>query len=154
MQIKDIMTGPVVTVDLDVNLDEAARIMLSHRIGCVVVVDANGKACGILTERDFTAQDAGNPFDPYRAPSLFGKNVRRHGLAAIYEEARAIPARKAMRSILYCLAEDDAVERAMDLMVRHEINHLPVLHGWKPVGMVSRHDLLRLVFQTPQTVTA
>jgi len=146
MQVKDIMTGPVVTTGLDDTLDQVARTMLERRIGCVVVVDGGGKACGILTERDFTAQEAGNPFDQYRAPRLFGKNVRQHGLEAIYDEARTIPARKAMRSILYSLSESDPVERVMDNMVRHDVNHLPVLKGWKPVGMVSRHDLLRLVF--------
>ncbi len=161
MRVNDIMSAPVVTVPQRAYLDEAARTMLANRIGCVVVVDDDGQATGVLTERDFTARDAGNPFDPHRAPSLFGKNVRQNGLAQIYEDARSMTVGKGIRPIVHSLSPDDQVERAMDLMVRHDVNPLPVLDAGRAVGIVSRHDLLRLIFSaspkrpaTPVSVTA
>jgi CBS domain-containing protein len=146
MRVSEIMSKPVVTVHSDVTIAEAAKKMLDRRIGCVVVVDKQGNTCGILTERDFIAHDPGNPLDIQRAPYLFGRNVRTNGMEAIYEASRALPAHKVMRPIAVNLVEDDAVEKAMDQWVRHGFAHQPVLRNGKPVGMVSRHDLMRLIY--------
>lgn len=48
---KDIMSFPVVSIDVGGNIREAAKLMASHGIGCVIVKDKK-KVVGILTERD------------------------------------------------------------------------------------------------------
>lgn len=155
MQVKDIMSRPVVTVPESSTLDQVARTMLDKRIGCVVVVGLDGEAVGVLTERDFTAREPANPFQKNRAPVLFGRNVRQHGMETLYAEARAIPAWRLMRPIAASLESQDAVEKAVDLMNRHELLHLVVLRDDRPVGVVSRHDLLRLVYPNrPEVRTA
>jgi CBS domain-containing protein len=50
--IKEAMRSEVVTVTPETKLGDAARLMLTRKIGCLVVVDA-GKIAGILTESDF-----------------------------------------------------------------------------------------------------
>jgi len=50
--VKEVMTTDVVTVTPDTSLDEAARLMLDRKLGCVVVVD-DDRLAGILTESDF-----------------------------------------------------------------------------------------------------
>lgn len=52
--VKEVMTSDVVTIDPDASLADAARLMLKHKIGCLVVVEA-GKLVGILTDSDFLA---------------------------------------------------------------------------------------------------
>lgn len=153
MRVKDIMTKRPATIPATSTMAAAANVMLLNKQSCVVVTDVKGQACGILTERDFTAREATNPFEPMQAPILFGRNVRRHGLERIYEEARTIPVRKAMRPIAQTLSEDDFLEKAVDQMVRHEVQNLPVLRAGKPVGILTRHDLLRLAVSVKPTGT-
>lgn len=50
--VEETMQRGVVTVGPDLPLREAARLMISRRIGCLVVVET-GAIVGILTESDF-----------------------------------------------------------------------------------------------------
>jgi CBS domain-containing membrane protein len=52
--VKEVMTASVKTVDPDAELQEAAKLMTSQKIGCLPVV-AGGVLEGILTEGDFVA---------------------------------------------------------------------------------------------------
>jgi CBS domain-containing protein len=56
--VKEIMSQNVATVAPDAPLQEAARLMLERKIGCVVVAEA-GRLAGILTESDFVKIYAG-----------------------------------------------------------------------------------------------
>ena len=49
--VRDIMTSPVLTVTPETPIEEAARIMLEHRIGCLPVLRRTDLV-GILTETD------------------------------------------------------------------------------------------------------
>jgi len=51
VKMRDVMTRRVLTVDGDCPLEEAARIMVDHKIGCLPVLK-NGKPVGIITETD------------------------------------------------------------------------------------------------------
>jgi acetoin utilization protein AcuB len=51
LKIKDVMTSRVLTVDEDCPLEEAARIMVDHRIGSLPVLKG-GELTGIITETD------------------------------------------------------------------------------------------------------
>lgn len=144
MHVKDLMSTPVVTVDGERRLDEVADLMLANGIDSVLVVDPRGRAQGILTARDFTAREPSNPFQKHRAPRLFGQDVREHGLDHLYAQARVLRAARLMRDIPAAVVEEATVEQVVDLMNRHDVLHVPVLRKGRPVGMVSRHDLLRL----------
>ena len=41
--------------------------------------------------------------------------------------------------------EDESVEEVVERMVANDIGHVPVVRDGKPVGIVTRHDVLRLV---------
>jgi predicted transcriptional regulator len=145
MEIQDIMRQPAVTVPPDATMLEVARLMVETGSGCVVVVGPRGQAQGALTVRDFVPHDPGNPFNPELARRVFGKSILRHGLEGIYREARILTAGRMMRPLNVVLAPDDSVERGVDLMLRHDDTHIPVLRGHRPVGSVSRHDLVKVV---------
>jgi acetoin utilization protein AcuB len=51
-QVEDVMTSPVVMIDADTDVKEAARIMVERRIGAVPVTDAHRGLAGIFTETD------------------------------------------------------------------------------------------------------
>lgn len=48
----DLASRPVITVTPEQTLRDAARVMVAHTIGAVVVVDSTDAAVGILSERD------------------------------------------------------------------------------------------------------
>jgi len=52
MQIKDIMQKKLITIQSDATVEEAALLLYNHRIGGLVVVDANGAVTGVITETD------------------------------------------------------------------------------------------------------
>jgi CBS domain-containing protein len=51
LSVKEVMTSRVTTIGPNASAAEAAQLMVDHKIGCVVVVEA-GKLAGILTETD------------------------------------------------------------------------------------------------------
>lgn len=53
LQVRDLMTSQVEGVRPDLDIREAAQIMLEHKYGCLPVVDGERHLVGILTESDF-----------------------------------------------------------------------------------------------------
>ena len=53
MQVKDIMTSKVLSVEANTSVFEAIRSMLQHKISGLPVVNADGALVGIVTEGDF-----------------------------------------------------------------------------------------------------
>jgi len=51
LKVKDFMSRPVYTVEEDWPIEDAARIMVEHKIGCLPVM-RDGKLVGIITETD------------------------------------------------------------------------------------------------------
>ncbi len=49
--IRDVMSSPVVTVPDDAPIEEAARVMVKNKFGCLPVIRA-GKLVGVITETD------------------------------------------------------------------------------------------------------
>jgi acetoin utilization protein AcuB len=54
-RVDQVMTSPVITVSPDYPLEEAAELMLKHKIGCVPVVEGR-QLVGIITRDDILAQ--------------------------------------------------------------------------------------------------
>jgi CBS domain-containing protein len=119
--------------------------MLDHCIGCVPVLDKKGEIVGIITESDFTARDKGIPFSTFRAPQVFGQWMDESSINRIYNAARSMKAKEIMRRNVVTVVEDDSVALVLDRMLRHNITRIPVIRERNPVGIVARHDILRLM---------
>ncbi|MDF3072514.1 MAG: hypothetical protein K0S54_181 [Alphaproteobacteria bacterium] len=121
-RVRDIMVAPVVTAVADATLQETASRLRDQRIGSCVVVDGNGRAIGIVTERDVL------------------NAVGRHGAAALTK-----PLNEFMSAPVETIAADALLYRAIARMDRRRIRHLAVLDGpGRPIGMVTARALLRL----------
>ncbi|MBI1963202.1 MAG: CBS domain-containing protein [Candidatus Rokubacteria bacterium] len=146
MLVKEIMTSPVITVRTDTPAPEVARLMQERDIGAVVVVDEGGRLCGIITESDFTGIGRCVPFSLDLAPIVFGARAATLGeLERIYAMARKLRAKDVMSEKVETLQESDEVGSAVHRMLNHSLKHLPVMRDGTPVGMVARHDLLKLL---------
>jgi CBS domain-containing protein len=95
--------------------------MWDHDIGCVPVVDGEGRATGVITDRDICM-----------AGYLTGKP-----LAELF-------ASSAMSKKLVSCKATDSAETAEELMRSSQIRRLPVLDaGGKAAGIISLNDLAR-----------
>jgi CBS domain-containing protein len=148
--VRDIMTHPAITVPECATLEEAARTMLDRRIGCLPVVDPQGRLAGIITESDFTGTERCIPFSTFRAPRLFGQWVSAQELERMYAEARKILASEIMTRDVVTVTEADPVREAIVRMLHRDVNRIPVVRGGVPVGIVARHDLLKMMVGLPE----
>jgi len=149
MQVKDIMTTPAIVARESASLEALARLMLDHRIGCVPVVDAEGRLVGIVTESDFTGSDAFVPFSVYQHPRLLQQWIAGDGVERIYKAARELRARDVMCAPVTIATAEEPITEIVKRMIRHDITRIPVVRDGIPVGIVARHDLLRLMVEHP-----
>lgn len=152
MFVRQIMLTPVITVSEDCSLEEAAKTMLENHIGGLPVVGDQGELSGIVTESDFVAKEKGVPFSIYRFPQMFGEWMPSEHVERIYEAARRRAVRDIMSRDVVTVTEVDTLETVLEKMLKCGLHRLPVVREKKPVGMVTRHDLLRLMLKHfPQT---
>jgi acetoin utilization protein AcuB len=52
LQVREIMTRDVISTTPDTPIEDAARLIVDHRIGGMPVVDANNRVVGVITETD------------------------------------------------------------------------------------------------------
>ena len=145
MQVKDIMVQPVTVVRETTPLADVARVMVEQRIGGVPVVDAHSKLTGIVTVSDFTGKSQGDVLGTYYAPRLFGEWLLQDDVEHIYRGARALTAREVMTARVITAAEDEPIAAIVHRLLRRGVHRLPVVRDGIPVGMVARHDLLKLI---------
>ncbi len=140
-----IMTSPVVTIGPDVTVGEAASLMLERGFGGVPVVGESGEYLGIVTENWFMPQEEGYPLMRGTTFSLLGTLM---GDASNIEEAMEKAGGVRVGDVLqpgHPVADAKTpVSDIASTMVREHVHHMPVLQDSKVVGMVSRHDFLKI----------
>jgi CBS domain-containing protein len=151
MQARELMTQPVVTVRTDANLAEVARTMVQCRIGSVPVVDEQSQLRGIITLTDFAANEKGAPFSMEAVLEMFSQEPSPKESARVREDARKTQAREIMITEVITATEETPVEELARAMLRYDIDHIPVLREGMPIGMVARHDFLRMLAEGNKT---
>jgi CBS domain-containing protein len=145
MKAKDIMRRPAIVINEDRTLEDAAMVMLEEDVGGLPVVDSSGKLVGIITESDFSAKEHGIPFSRIYAPQLFGEWMSKEGVEKAYLAARSNIVKKIMTKSVVTASEEDSLEEVITKMLENRVHRIPVIREGVPVGMISRHDLLKLV---------
>jgi CBS domain-containing protein len=150
MRVREIMSAPVITVPEDALAPEVARVMQTHDIGAVVVVDGEGRLSGLITESDFTGIGRCVPFSLALAPVIFGARAATPAeLDRIYAMARTLPARAFMSGEVQTAEETEEVGAVVHRMLARKLKHVPVVREGRPVGMIARHDILKLLDRVP-----
>jgi CBS domain-containing protein len=123
MLIRQILAGKgsdVVTTRPEATVIEVAKLLKSKRIGAVVVTNAEGEICGIISERDLACGLAD------RGADLLGMQV----------------AEVMTREISTC-APDDGIDRLMRQMTEGRFRHLPVVEDGRMIGIISIGDVVK-----------
>ncbi len=141
MKAKDVMTRPVVSIDPQASVTDAAQLMLKNAISGLPVIDAKGELVGIVTEGDFLRRkETGTE----RArPRWLEYLVGPGRLAADYIRAAGRKVGDVMTREVRTIAEDAPLKEVVELIERQRIKRVPVVSGGKVVGIVSRANLLQ-----------
>jgi len=113
------MRSPVITVNSEASVKEAAEIMARKRIGCIIVTERDTPV-GIVTERDI--------LEKVVAPGL---------------DSATTTMREIMSHPLITVRPDESIIKAARIMKRDNVRRLVVLEDEKLVGVVTERDLLR-----------
>jgi nucleotide-binding universal stress UspA family protein/predicted transcriptional regulator len=145
--VAEIMSAPVATVEPSTPLEEVARTMLEREIRGVPVVGPDGELAGMVTDTDFVGKEVYVPFahPAARRPQVFERWLDDRLFEDLCAEARRVPAGRIMSAPVVTVAEDAPVEEAVRLMLHHDVSRLPVVRDGALVGIVARHDLLKLM---------
>lgn len=124
----DVCNRIVVIAERGMSLVQAAQLMRSRHVGCLVVVDetaAGRVVVGVITDRDIVMEAVASELDP--ASLTVGDVMSRE---------------------LFSVLEDDSVKDMLVIMRRKGIRRLPVVksHGVL-VGLVTMDDVLSLISQ-------
>jgi CBS domain-containing protein len=140
MQVKDVMTRNVISVQGDEQVLKAARLMLQNRISGLPVLDKDGELVGIVTEGDFLRR--GELGTQRRRPKWLEFIAGPGRLAEEYVHASGRKVEEIMTPDPCVVGEDDRLEKVVELMERRRIKRLPVVRGGHMVGIVSRANLM------------
>ena len=140
MQVRDVMTPNVISVNSDETVHKAASLMLRNRISGLPVVDQTGTLVGIVTEGDFLRR--GELGTQRRRPKWLEFIVGPGRLAQEYVHTTGRKVEEVMTPNPYTVTEDEALEKVVELMERRHIKRVPVMRDGKMVGIVSRANLL------------
>ena len=140
MEVQDVMTQHVISVEPNDTVARAIRLMLQERVSGLPVINAGGRLVGIVTEGDFLrrAETGTQRKRPRWLEFLVGPGR----MADEYVHTHGRKVSEVMTAEPTAVTEETALTDAVALMQKHRIKRLPVMRGEKVVGIISRANLL------------
>ncbi len=123
MTVKTILSvkgSQVITIGPTATLEEATETLAKNRIGALVVLGADQRVIGILSERDIV------------------RALSERGAGALKE-----PLAQTMTRVVVSCCEADTVSDLMERMTRGRFRHIPVLEQEHLVGIISIGDVVK-----------
>ena len=118
----DVLEGKdprIISIKSNILATQAANLMATERVGIIIVVDDEGKFCGILSERDIV-----------RAFDRFGAKAAQVTVGDI-----------ATRKVTACVSETP-LAKGQSLMKQGGFRHMPVVEDGRVKGIISIGDIL------------
>lgn len=140
MRASDIMHRAVIVIAQDATIYQAARLMSAHRISGLVVVDNAGTAVGMLTESDLLRRAELGTEPRHSALLAFLRGPAREAADYLRTHARIVA--DVMHKPVLAVRPDASLDEVVAVMEKNKIRRLPVVEDGKPVGVISRADLL------------
>jgi CBS domain-containing protein len=109
----------VTTVAEASSAQEVARVMQNEAVGCVVVVDAAGKPCGVLTDRDLARRVVASNRDP-----------------------SSTNASEIMSGSPLCLEAREPLQHVVEAMSENGFRRIPIVRDGQLTGIVTYDGVL------------
>ena len=129
MLIKDWMSGEVITIDEDVSIMKASKIMKEKGFQHLPVMK-RGRLAGIVSDRDLKEAH------PSKATTL--------DIHELYYLLDKLKVEKVMSKNPHTVGTDETTEKAAALMLKHDISALPVVDQKGDLqGIITKGDVFR-----------
>ena len=123
MQIKNLMSEDIITIDKDQNLSDALKLLRKHNVSRLPVIN-NKELVGIISERDIAAKLGSSKYESMPASRLHISSV--------------------MVKDVFTVPETMQLGEVAKLMLDNGIGSVPVMCEDKMVGIVSKADFVTL----------
>lgn len=123
MQIKNLMSEELITVDKDQNLSDALKLLRKHNVSRLPVTN-NKELVGIISERDIANKLGSSKYESMPASRLHISSV--------------------MVKDVFTVPETMQLDEVAKLMLENGIGSVPVMKDEKMVGIVSKADFVTL----------
>ena len=123
MSLKTILAGKadtIISIEPAADLATAAKLLSTHHIGALLVLDGGGGLAGILSERDIVRT-----------------------MANVGTRALRLPVAQVMTCEVSTCDMNDSISSVMDRMTKGKFRHMPVLDNGRLAGLVSIGDALK-----------
>jgi CBS domain-containing protein len=145
LTVGDIMDPDPVTIGPDEDVQTVVRLLRSHEVPGIPVVNEGGRCVGIVTESDLVLSDEQGDLHIPHYIELFGGVVFLEPLRRFEERLRKAAASTVNDLMTHdpvTVERDVSVREAGRIMVEHSHNRLPVVEHGRLVGVVTRIDVL------------
>src|SRR5581483_2415119 len=123
--------------------------LLEHPLRRVVVTDTDGRALGIISDRDILLRSTPDT-RPWLLRALGGRRAGQRGWEAERAPGGGLTARELMAPSLVTVRRDDPLRRAIQLMMQHQLKRLVVVDdAGHLLGLVDRGDILQALARGP-----
>jgi CBS domain-containing protein len=112
--------GEVVTIEPTAHLATAGKLLAARKIGALVVLGADQRVAGILSERDIV------------------RVISERGAAALEEQVGQVMTRK----VATCTYEE-TIHSIMERMTSGKFRHVPVIEQGQLAGIISIGDVVK-----------
>ena len=130
MRLSGVMTARLVTVEIDDPLEVVKQIFDSVKFHHLLVVNADKKLCGVISDRDLL-----RALSPYIGTA--SENAR--DTATLKKRVHQIMTRQ-----LVTLPPEASLADAVKMFLGHRVSCIPVVGpGFEAVGIVSWRDVLK-----------
>lgn len=125
----EIMKKDPITVPPNKRIVHARRLMLDRHVSRVIVAE-EGRAVGVMTERDAA-----------KALYAFRKTADKQQ----YNRVRNLLVGDVMTQDVFCMGTSDTAGEAAKAMLGKRFSGIPIVEGEKLVGIVTKTDLMKLL---------
>lgn len=148
MFVRDVMSTQVVTIPFSATIEEAVKILLSHKISGAPIVDGNNKLMGIMSEKGifrklYPSYDEFNETEP-----SFWNFERIESRAKDVSHLKVV---EVMTPNVVCVHPDFPLAKAGGIILAKSIHRLVVTDNGKEdgniVGMITRNDIYKSLFR-------
>ena len=123
MQIKNLMSEDIITIDKDQNLSDALKLLRKHNVSRLPVTN-NKQLVGIISERDIADKLGSSKYESMPASRLHISSV--------------------MVKDVFTVPQTMQLDEVAKLMLENGIGSVPVMDEDKMVGIVSKADFVTL----------
>ncbi|MGB7847085.1 MAG: CBS domain-containing protein [Candidatus Acidiferrum sp.] len=129
LAVKDVASAPAVVCTGETSIREAARLVSDSHATCLAVVGPDGRAIGIVTDRDFTDR-------------VLSKEL-----------SLDLPVKSIMSAPVMSVESTAPLFQALLLMISRDIQHVLVTEEKLPKAVLSSHEIILLQGKSPLAVS-